>query len=221
MKMFLLLLLTGLLFPFLQGCGANDTPNYECTPDITIPFPQDALDRFYFKSGTWWVYEEINNPGMEDSVWVIMNQKNTSSPDESVFGQINTQKCYDNHITSTKSARFGEIKCWMQIKDPYDGFDYSKEFFEIIEQPKGSEPIYRLTLEGKNYKNENSYGDKISLIDSISTQLYTHYNALHFEKTQSLFDYLQEAWYIKNIGLVKFERVDGSEWELVRYSIVQ
>jgi|GEM_PF-2317358 len=207
----------------LHNCGGPDTPTYECTPDITVPFPQDALDRFYFKTGTWWVYEEINNPGMEDSVWVTKNEVITEPPNPKIYGKINTRKCYSAYYVHIVNSRYGSLLIKMGISSPFDGFDYEKEFFGVgaIGELSNNIDLCIANLDGDSYREKNCDDNRISIDNSIMVQSQQYHEALHLLKDKGTWDYLDEAWYVRHIGLVKYKRADGSEWELVRYNIVQ
>lgn len=223
MKTFIFLLLTCLLFPFLQNCGTTDTPTYECTPDITIPFPQDALDRFYFKTGTWWVYEEINNPGVEDSVWVEKSYGISEIPDPKDYGRTKTKKCYDYHHVEIRSDRFGLLACNFRTGAVVEGFDYDSEFFRVTKTGEMANYITTCiaSLNGNTYRPENCNKNKVNMVDTLTTPTKIYTNILLVEKDKGTMDFMDVAWYVKNVGLVKFEKADGSEWELVRYTIVQ
>ncbi|MHB1277623.1 MAG: hypothetical protein ACYC1Q_04430 [Bacteroidia bacterium] len=223
MKAFLLPMFTCLVFPMLQSCGTPDTPDYECTPDITVPFPQDALDRFYFKTGTWWVYEEINNPGMEDSVWVENSYATSEIADPKDYGRTKTKKCYDYHHIEIRSDQFGLLACNFRIGAVVEGFDYDSEFFEVTKTGEMANNITTciVSLDGNTYRTENCNKNLVSFEDSLVVKGNLFTNALKITKDKGVMDFLDAAYYVRNVGLVKYKRSDSSEWELIRYSIIQ
>ncbi|MDZ4758730.1 MAG: hypothetical protein SGJ10_11430 [Bacteroidota bacterium] len=59
------------------SCNLNKKP--KCTQSNTVHVPQNAIDYFYFKEGSWWVYEDEATKE-QDSVWVSYSRKDTLSP---------------------------------------------------------------------------------------------------------------------------------------------
>src|SRR5690606_4941701 len=70
-KFIVLVLLSAVLF---AGCrddyGFSDEYKLVCTDENTNKINQHALGFFFFKTGSWWVYEEEKS-GKLDSVWVF------------------------------------------------------------------------------------------------------------------------------------------------------
>lgn len=65
-----------------------------CNSANTAYFPQDAKDRFFFKAGTWWVYENIDTKE-RDSIWVKSAECHSWSADGKEGGYIKN-KCYES-----------------------------------------------------------------------------------------------------------------------------
>src|SRR5690606_10575757 len=71
----------------------------------TAYFPQDAKDRFFFKKGTWWVYQNITTKEL-DSVWVSKANWSYVSADNMRDGYIKN-KCYETGIVEVYSLKNG------------------------------------------------------------------------------------------------------------------
>ena len=203
--------------------GCRDRKNEEqpalCTAENTIPFPEDALDRFYFKTGTYWVYKELST-GNQDTIRVKETIKNTDPVNEKVFGEYKTEKCYELYTMTIQSDLYGKYLRHLELLLPYDGFDYDKESFRITEI-WAQEFSYKADITGNVYRELNGDGNSVTLLDSLVTPDTTYKNVLFIKKKDGHWDYLDEAWYVKGPGLVKYKRKDGTEWELVKSEIIQ
>ena len=56
---------------FFNTCK-RDGLFFKCKPENTIKIPPHAMDFFYFKTGSWWVYE-CEQTGYRDSLYAINN----------------------------------------------------------------------------------------------------------------------------------------------------
>ncbi len=68
-KNFLSCVFIGVLL--LGGCKCKDNknPDTTCTEANTVKLPQDAIDRFFFKTGSYWIYKDsLSN--LTDSFWL-------------------------------------------------------------------------------------------------------------------------------------------------------
>ena len=77
MKKHYILLLPIIIFFSASNC--NREKNLKCTYDNTVKLPPHALDYFYFKVGTWWVYE-CEQTGERDSLWVSESELRVGNP---------------------------------------------------------------------------------------------------------------------------------------------
>ncbi len=209
---------------FCSSCKDKNEPETVCTSANTVPVPQDMKDRFFFKEGTYWIYKNLAT-NKTDSLWVIANTMESINVDDDDYGFIKN-KCYERFVSTIKSD--------FQATDSYHNV------YAIIIHPKKGQPdselfgledfnlpldrlAYRIENRGGQY--ENQMGAEIELTDSLVTAdniVYKDILHLYYPTGTSTYDYLRDMYYAKNKGLVKFKRnTDNSEWELIRYNIIQ
>lgn len=202
------------------SCGhkhpkSNDTI---CSSSNTAYFPSDAKARFFFKSGTWWLYK--SNASLTDSIYISQGQMEIAPPPSKVFGEIK-DKCYESG-TMLKIANYvGNSSSQYAYQQPKSDMNYSKELFQIIEIIGMGTSLYRFEMHGNNYVTAQD-GGIVTFEDSIVTSYDTLKNVLHLSYPTAIHnDYIQDGWYVQNIGLVKYIHKDGTIWELYKYHIKQ
>jgi hypothetical protein len=218
-----IVLLSSLLFSCDERNKQEETV---CTSANTVLVPQDLKDRFFFKEGTYWIYQNIQT-NETDSVWVFNSTNNTSAVDTKIFGD-GYNKCYEVFDIKTKSAKFQDAHYYSRLGislHPIKEMNSNKELFGLSEGTplNNYTAIYRLEVRGNKYENQD--GAEILMLDSINTLtglIFKDILRLKYPAGFQTQDYMDDMHYAKNVGLVKFHRfTDNSNWELIRYNIIQ
>lgn len=76
---------------------------------------------------------------------------------------------------------------------------------------------------GGQYETPNQEGAEIVFEDSITINGKTYNNVMYYFYPPNTAnpDYLQEAWYAKNVGTIKYISKDNSTWVLIKSNIIQ
>lgn len=194
----------------------HQSKDTECTKLNTTYLPVDAKARFSFLHGTWWVYK--SNTNLKDSVYSIATSNILVRA--YVKNEGATDKCHENGYTSIQSSVRGYLNTGL-VNHYTDSENYADQTFAIQESNGTNFTVYRFELKGNTYLT-NQEGGIVTFEDSVVTSYDTLYNALHLSyPTTSHLDYIQDGWYVKNIGLVKYIHKDGTIWELYNYHIKQ
>lgn len=230
MKALLLLFLTCLLLISLQGCRNKDEPEYECTSDITVFIPKVADSLFFFKEGTYWIYQREDSL-YEDSVWVSGEVTKNHPVDHELYPEVRTKKCYEFRsvmLTSKEAFLFEKSEFVVQRYEPINGTDYSKEVFFINENIIFSDPTdkaqkSRVIFVGNNLARNNGYDDTATWLNSYSHGNITYNSVIHLKNRLYSMDkdYAVEVYYASGVGMIRFKDKHDSWWNLIRYKIIQ
>ncbi|MEI6506867.1 MAG: hypothetical protein WCO54_00185 [Bacteroidota bacterium] len=218
---------TAILFLQQCQCKKNDTvtPVLQCTSSNSVLFPQDMKDRFYFNVGTYWIYKNIKTNDI-DSMWIWKSSIATTPVDPKMYG-TGFNKCYEsfaylirNPLTANGDKYYSSISILLSPNKNQQAIElFGLSDFYLSNQIS----VYRVDNRGGKYENQE--GETMSMVDSILTLdniIYKNILRLYYPVGTQTFDYLLDAYYAKNVGLVKFKRrIDNTEWELIRYHIVQ
>lgn len=211
-----------------QNCGNPDIPDYECTSDITIFIPDLADSIFFFKEGTYWIYQREDSL-YEDSVWVSAEVVKNYPVDHKEYPEVKSKKCYEyRSVTlSSKEAYFFETTEFVvQRYEPINGTDYSKEIFFINENltlSSGKSPLHRVIWIGDRLASDNGFGDTAVMLDTYFNNGIAYYTVLQLKKASppAFKDYLVEGYYAERFGLIRFKDKHGAWWNVIRSHIVQ
>jgi hypothetical protein len=195
-----------------------------CTDKNTYKIHPRALDFFFFKEGSWWVYEE-RTFGYRDSIWAARDQIKSVNPPNS--GK-RTCKCGWGHCVQEANTYFENEKFNLNTTGGFL-FAYNlgvAPFDQSVEIIDDGGTYF--TSEYKRWVVKNgvitSGSDKIQLeaLDSILVNGTLYKDIIHtwYEDPGSANDWLLEAWYAKNFHLVKFRDSKGI-WELQKCNIIQ
>lgn len=220
----------GLILLTFQNCGKPDIPDYECNSDITVFIPEAADSIFFFKEGTYWIYQREDSL-YEDSVWVSGVIAKNYPVDHKAYPEVKTKKCYEFRsvtLTSKEGYFFDNTEFLVQGFEPIDGADYSKEVFFINENitfrnPDRKSPRGRVLFAGNNLAMNNGYGDIATWLVSFSHGNTTYNSVIHlknrpYSKNQ---EYAAEVYYASRFGMIRFKDDNGIWWNLIRSHIVQ
>ncbi len=202
----------------------NKQNNITCDSANTVLIPADMKARFYFKEGTYWIYKNIDN-GEIDSMWVSKSG-NDINPTNPKISQTGLNKCYEGFGLFVKNNEFinsDQYFYTLSIESyPKDGLNLNNELYNLVEVSARNNYLGNVLLNNKGGIYEK-YDSDIHFIDTITiqTKLYTNVLNLNYPNSTS-HGLFSDAYYVKNIGLVKFVRSnDNSIWELIRYKINQ
>ena len=204
------------------GCNRLDT-SLKCSDANTIKLPKDMLDFFYFKRGTYWVYQKDSTDQI-DSVWVVDDNMGTEDPKSAKqdcgCGQgkcYQTAGCVFNSTESVKANRNMLI-----YKFFYSAIDPQHLSSNI------SETYFNGTEEYAAYHYYNN--DTILLPNShcVANKIHSYTNGnkiyndcLYIKYDNTVFNWNKEIIYSRNIGMIKYIKGDNTTWQLVRYKIVK
>jgi hypothetical protein len=220
-------LLTGMLVFEQCKCKPETVEPVPCTASNSVLIPADMKDRFYFKDGTYWVYQNINT-GATDSMWVWKSELTVLPVDPKIYGS-GFNKCYESfgyYIRNAKSVLDDSYYSSMGIILHPQKQESAKELFGISDfYHLNHSDINSYRIENRGGVYENQIGATMEMKDSIMTQDNTVFKdilRLYYAVGAQTNDYLTDMCFAKNIGLAKFKRrTDNTEWELTRYRIVQ
>lgn len=200
--------------------------NLKCTEKNTIKVIQHARDFFYFKQGSWWVYEEETTK-LRDSIWVEKTAENTYVPEGGIQRTCNCGwgKCEEklgvrfvnkNHNKTNNDRLFGygimsdiveegtAIRSsgghYFSLSDIRLAYDKHGNIVEPLPFDASLERINSMQIEGKTYE------------DIIR---------IYYQEGKGDGDWLEEGFFAKNIHLIKYRRSDSTTWNLVKYNIVK
>ena len=219
-KKILFLSLTSL---FLLTCKKDDS-DLVCTDANTIRSPQEALDYFYFKKGTWWLYQE-DSTGLTDSIWVSEDLRNSDNLASLKYHcGCGYGKCVENIIITLENRIHNSSNGTFLIKmGPTSSLTLGNadigEYSDFYFLASGR----RLKYQNYHHTQQTDNGAVIEDIDSLNVkgQVFKNLVHLYYPNQNNIPDWLHEAWYAKNIYLVKYRRFDGTNWSLIDYHIVK
>lgn len=199
--------------------------NLVCTDKNTVKIAQHAKDYFYFKEGTWWVYEEENSQ-IRDSIWLTDGSRHFENPWEyKKYCHCNKGKCIEAAYLTFENAQYNGstgIEClyrytitagFTEGKAGVSGGNGTK-YFNTYES--------RLRYENGLPASPTEAGGIVENLPSINIKGKEFKEIMHiYYPQEGVQDWLQEAWYAKNIYLVKFRLNDNTTWNLVKYNIVK
>jgi hypothetical protein len=208
---------------FLSTCKSEQ--DLVCTDQNTIKVSEPALDYFFFKEGTWWVYREINT-NETDSVWVTRNSESRDN-----LYQLKAD-CHCGKGKCTQNIRY-QIEDSAHNDKNSTGFLYGyllgaflAENKTDIEEVAGGSYFFpngvRMLYDEDLRKFVSASDFQVENLDSVTLNGVVYENVLHgFYAKKSVPDWLNEGWYAPNLNLVKYTKSDGSTWELINYHIVK
>ncbi|GAB5417878.1 MAG: hypothetical protein Crog4KO_23740 [Crocinitomicaceae bacterium] len=186
---------------------------------------QNVKHFFYFKVGSWWVYEEENS-GARDSVYVTSASENPSNYDFNVEVYSTHQDYYYRYwpqFGSTVGSTCNESGlacgwCTKVFRSKYKPGDFIGQATCFIFQPEVGLSDYN-----SNPYVQGNYIYITNLLDSFAL------NSLNFERTVCLREdnTVMEGYqptkhfYSENVGLARKELLDSNKvWNLIDYYIV-
>ena len=222
---FIILSLALLLALLTSGCKKNDEPCTTC-PTSDCEDIQNVKHFFYFKVGSWWVYEEENS-GMRDSVYVTSAAENPSNYDFDVEVYSTYQDYYYRYwpqygaSIGSSCSQTGQSCGWCAkvFRSKYKPGDFVGQATCFIFQPiEGVSDINP----NNSFANNRVYVDEV--LDSIEMNSYIFLRTVKMYENQTYMEGDQPTnhYFSENVGLVRKELLDSNQvWNLVNYHIAQ
>lgn len=206
-----------LYFIILQACGKNDRD--ECS--IIQKAPNDYLDYWFFKEGSFWVYQLIDSAKTIDTVKVIRVWIETSTPRMVDLAEENT---YDHFVACKEHNNLSIQHSNQQYFTPGGA---SNESYLTTIYAKDENSYYL----GNNFcckntgsgflikypfvlEDEITNGGHFVDTNSVTTPMQTFNNVIHIFGPAN-----RHYFFSKGIGLVKTIYPDSTEWELITYEL--
>ena len=199
-----------------------------------IKIPQRVVDYFYFKEGTYWIYENETTHEV-DSQWVYKSHFNTISPDDLQQEQCNCtgKLCYESigvKIGSTIQKAASGNGYYLEYLINFDANQVSKFTKDFYVYKMKFTGVNRTT--GFSYKFDNN--DNWLGLSTIKDSINFNINNLIFTEgiyqidlsklpTGQIYanDIYQECLLARNIGYIRFRDVNNNYWSLIRKNIVK
>jgi hypothetical protein len=206
--LFLLLLLV---------CCKHEPPPKVCQYDSSV---EEMKKWYYFKTGTWWVYQE-QNTGVLDTITVYYDWDGLSQSGYDGFEWNGNSSLDGFNYYYTFNSSFS-IYCLNQRECTCHKVDRAKgQAGNFV----GAGQIFLYPIIKGNYTGS---GSGVSFVKDVFSSLEiqdTMFNDVALWEVQ---DDLSEDgehtryWIGKNMGIVRAEKINAGEmWDLVNYSIIQ
>ena len=203
------------------GCNRLDT-SLKCSDANTIKLPKDMLDFFYFKRGTYWVYQKDSTDQI-DSVWVVDDNMGTEDPKSAKqdcgCGQgkcYQTAGCVFNSTESVKANR--TLLKYEFFYNIIDLKGLQSNVSETYWDGARNYATYIYSNNGKFIPNPNCTESDINFI-TIKGFQFNDCMQLQYDKNR--LNWYKNIIYSRNIGMIKYLKYDNTTWQLVRYKIVK
>lgn len=195
------------------SCKKKSEPGLECGNANKVLFPKDAFERFYFRDSTYWIYKDSIS-GQIDSVWV-QNSKSDFFGIET-DDEDSKRKCFQYSHYSVNSLLDVSYDITLSSRGKYGEYYYS--YINIFRK----NPNIRIdfaSLEDTVYRDEGLHYGVVSFQQSIYVSDFLFNDVLIWTYTEPIPIIFKKAYYVRNVGLVKYISTSGRVWELIRYKI--
>jgi hypothetical protein len=222
MKKWTLLLMA---LPLFWACRKDDDISYcELHTDECVDV-REVKDYFYFKMGSWWVYEEEHS-GKRDSVYVYETWTDTSS----VLFETWLHSSYDGYdytfwttgvngsLVTNNLTKKTDLSTRVNRAKTTSG-DYVDEATCFLFYPKPG--LESPAFGGIEYGYKNILKVQyLHITYNISGEIFN--NVVEFSEEHTAIEESQPTrhFYCPNIGIIKKELIDSNQvWNLVSYHI--
>jgi len=192
--------------------NCNQCETTQCTDGNTKNRISTVLKNyFYFKTGSWWVYE--NELSLErDSIYVVQDKIERIMPDESckcneqLFVRIGTST--NDSIFYNTSSEMSSAISFMKVLVGSSNYDYT----------------YRFEVQNDTaLKLENQHNGIIQYLPEYAGPKGNYSKVYRCFYNKVLTDYLSDSYFAPHIGLIRFtyKEGDGTYWNLINYHVIQ
>lgn len=184
-----------------------------CNKPPQFEMPEDLLELFYFKSGSYWVLENQNS-GELDTIRVVNDYLGWSDNPESFCDNcLVSYHFQEAGITMTRSNAGDTLEITFDSRPEQDN----------IEVKINGQPVFLKGAEGTTNESNLSVTD---VLDSITVDSVLYYNVIEIENTNDLWFSGSGIWtrnlYAPGVGLIQKEiAATGVKWDLIDRSLDQ
>jgi hypothetical protein len=176
-------------------------------PRKLIPNDSTFLSYWYFPKDSYWIYKDSASNQRDTFLivdnFIIESSENHSSID---FQQHWIQVINRNRLGAQvgRPRRVDDKTYYYELDQSWDAGSAIRFFYD---------PLKRIKNLGNTIIILNNY-------DSIQIDNTMYYDVIHmYNEGQSAGDYIQEEYYVKNIGIVKRRYSTGGVWGIEKYFI--
>ena len=209
MKILLTIAICFLIF-FCANCNQCETT--QCTDGNTDNRIASVVKKyFYFKTGSWWVYE--NELTLErDSVFVVKDEykkffiSEACECDEKIF--VYYESTYTDSFFYSTESYSSPVVVFNRIK-------YNSSYRDLT---------YRfITKDDSLLRLSNTHNAIITFLPTFKGVKEDFQNVYRCFYNKALTDYLSDSYFAPNVGLIRFKYKDGDEtyWNLINYHVIQ
>lgn len=182
----------------------NDSNTEERIANVTKNY-------FYFKKGSWWVYEnEISNE--RDSMFVVIDEfkkfyiSEACQCDEKIF--VKTHSSTDDSLRYNTECLGDQTISFSKYKLHSTNKEFAYRFKELNDSS--------LSLTNQHY-------GIITLLPEYkgANEVFKNVYRCYYNITRK--DFYNDSYYAPNVGLIRFAYNDGdsSYWNLIKYHVIQ
>ncbi len=176
-------------------------------PRKLIPNDSTFLSYWYFPKDSYWIYKDSAS-----------NQRDTFLIIDNFTREVNEKYAnnkFQHHIIRVQNRNY----VLAQVGKPRRVDD--KTYYYELDQSWDAGSAIRLFYDP--LKRFDNLGNTIIILnnyDSILIDNTMYYDVIHmYNEGQSAGDYIQEEYYVKNIGIVKRRYSTGGVWSIEKYFI--
>ena len=213
--------------PIPQYCIDFPLTCIDCaeTPELCVDM-EKIKDHYYFKTGSWWVYQEVNSHQL-DTQWVSEDWVNDCNFDLTIKSSLDDYRRHRwTHLRALSKncgmSPRGNIASIERSKGKggdFIGTSYMGIFYPIVGDST-------LNFGGGGYPSE-SYFSRLRV-----KNVYTNYNILNAQYTNvieisddyNMVEHSQPTthFYAEHVGLIRKELIDSNQvWLLIDYNVEQ
>lgn len=190
-----------------------------CSASNTLFFPQDALERMFFRDSSYWIYKD-SLTGNLDSIW-IYNNSSLNIINMEKIEPSSSGKCFELGTCYFNSTNSGKHNISFSSSPSALGTPVSEERFNIHILQESNLFLFAV-LRGLNYYNQYPEYGVMDTIPLLIVNGKQYKNILRKSNIPSISqDLYFTSYFVSKIGIVKFVRNDNSVWELVRFKVKQ
>ena len=226
-------LLTIILLISNLNCKRIKYATTACNKKHRVEIPQRVKDYFYFKEGTYWVYQNQKTLAI-DSHWVCDSYLGTKE----IKGNSNqkchcfTGTCYENMEMKILSPTMQDCQVYDRNKiylrffltlDYNEAEKYSKNYFRfILETGRGTYGNIFVSDGSWIYDGEGNIGSEKKDTSNCSISGVNFSECiLQREGPGIIYDHYKEVLMARGIGIISYRDTSYTKWNLIRSSIVK
>jgi hypothetical protein len=199
-----------------------------------IVIPQLVKDYFYFKVGTYWVYQNQTTQEL-DSQWICTSDITTRNIYSNNKCNCYHRLCFENMKVIKLSTK--ENDCVQNNTNTYSAYfidvpilnNFTKnDYYYGWSSTKGNSTFYRNNYNIKPisgavfYSNGNWFGYGLKDTTNCVVNGVTYNNCkIQRDSLHTLYDHYKEVLLVQNIGVVSYKDTSYTKWNLIRSYIIQ